>query len=129
MSDMQYSWEKAFEHVEEAGPQRVVKFFKIALGQMARLEAQFASKAEHDKARQETIALFNRVHLEMQKTLQASKLDPEDFTKAVKKHQNFTSEEWRLLARIPELIGEHHKDLFARQAFQTPKKKSPYFKV
>ncbi len=124
-----YSWEKAFEHVEEEGPQRVVKFFKIALGEMARLEAQFASKAEHDKARLETIALFQRVNLEMQQSIQASKLDPDDFIKEVKKHQNFSPEEWRLLSRVPELIGEHHKDLFARQAFKTPKKKSPYFKV
>lgn len=125
----QYAWQKAFEHVQEEGPQRIVQFFKIALAEMPRLEAQISNYDEQKKARDEAVALFHQIDLEMHKVMQSSKLSPEEFVKEFKRNKNFTPEEWGQLSRVPELIGKHRLELFASQAFKTPKKRSPYFKV
>lgn len=127
----QYAWQALIDHLEDQGPARVVKIFKVGLQEMPRLERAFLSSnpTEHQQARNEILALFHRVDIEMQKAMQNSELSQEDFIKEIKKHSNFTPEEWVQLSRIPELIGRHYNELFAKRAFNTPKKRSPYFKV
>jgi hypothetical protein len=127
----QYSWQTVFERLEEQGPIRIIKLFKLGLQEMPRLEKAFVSsiKEEHQKAREEVLALFHRINFEMHKAMQESSLSEEEFTKEVKKNSNFTPEEWAQLARVPELIGRHHQELFAKRAFNTPKKRNPFFKV
>ena len=126
-----YSWQVAFDRIEEAGPARIVRLFKLGLKEMPRLEQMFlgSNPDEHQKARDEIIALFRRIDLEMQKAIQESSLSEEAFTKEVKKNSNFTPEEWAQLARVPELIGHHHQELFTRKAYSGPTRRNPFFKV
>lgn len=126
-----YTWQTAFDHVQEKGPQKIVSLFKLGLKEMPRLERTFASPIvqEHKAARDEVLALFSRIDQEMNREIAESNLTPEEFSQAVKKATNFTQEEWGQLARVPELIGKHHTELFAQRAFNTPRKRSPYFKV
>lgn len=126
-----YTWQPAFDRVQEKGPQKIVSLFKLGLKEMPRLERTFASSIvqEHKAAREEVLALFSRIDQEMNREIAESKLSPEEFSQAVKKATNFTQEEWAQLARVPELIGKHHTELFAQRAFNTPRKRSPYFKV
>lgn len=126
-----YSWKLAFDRMEEKGPQKIVLLFKIALKEMPRLERSFLSPnaEEQKKAREEVLAIFSRIDLEMNQEISDSKLSPDEFSKELKKTSNFTQEEWGQLSRVPELIGKHHSELFAQRAFKTPKKRSPYFKV
>jgi len=127
----EYSWKRAFDQIEEKGPQKIVALFRIGLKEMARLERSFLSpkEEERNKARDEVLALFGRIDIEMNQEISASKLSPDEFSKELKKTSNFTPEEWGQLSRVPELIGKHHSELFAQRAFNTPKKRSPYFKV
>lgn len=127
----QYSWQLVFDRLEEVGPARIVTLFKLGLKEMPRLEGCFASTipGERQKAVDEIRALFSRIDLEMNKAISDSKLSPEEFQKEVKKGTHFTPEEWRLLSRIPELIGSHHSELLAKRAYDTPKKKNPFFKA
>lgn len=126
-----YSWQVAFDRLEEQGPMRVIRLFKIGLQEMPRLEKTFLSGSpdEQKKARNEILAIFHRISLEMQKAIQESGLAEDDFTKQVQKKSNFTSDEWAQLARVPELIGRHHNEIFAKKAFNTSKKRNPFFKV
>src|SRR5574342_1227635 len=126
-----YTWQLIFDHLEEKGPERIVTLFKLSLKEMPRLEQAFLSsnEQEHKKAAEEVRALFGRIDLEMTKEITESKLSPEEFNDAVKKGTNFTAEEWKQLSRVPGLIGHHHSELFSKRAFNTPKKRSPYFKV
>ncbi len=126
-----YTWQSLFDRVEEEGPKRIVALFKVGLKEMPRLERAFLSPhpEEHTKAREEVLALFSRIDIEMNQAIADSKLDPEEFIQQVKKTSNFSPEEWGQLARVPELVGKHHTELFAQRAFHTPKKRSPFFKV
>ncbi len=126
-----YSWKLAFDRVKEKGPQKIVLLLKMGLKEMPRLERSFFSPSDEEqkKAKEEVLALFSRIDLEMNHEVSDSKLSPEEFSKELKKTTNFTPEEWGQLSRVPELIGKHHSELFAQRAFKTPKKRSPYFKV
>ena len=126
-----YAWQLVFDRLEEKGSLRIVMLFKIGLKEMPRLEHLFLSsnKQEHKSASEEVRALFSRIDIEMNQAITDSKLSPEEFIKEVKKATNFTSEEWSQLSRVPELVGKHHGELFAKRAFNTPKKRNPYFKV
>ena len=126
-----YTWQITFDRLEEQGPQRIITLFKWGLKEMPRLEKMFLSSTpdDHCKAREEIIALFHRIDLEMRKAMQNSPLSPEEFIKEVKKESHFSREELSQLSRVPELIGHHHNELFAKRAFDTPKKRSPFFKV
>jgi hypothetical protein len=126
-----YAWQLAFEHVKEEGPQKIVQFFKIGLNEMPRLEREFLSSTPEDRnnARKEILTLFKRIDLEMSHAMQQSKISEEEFIKEVRKSSNYTPEEQKLLTRIPELMGQHHSELFSRRAYDTPKKRSPFFKV
>jgi hypothetical protein len=123
-----YTWQLMFDRLEEKGVGRIVTLFKLALKELPRLERTFLSH-DRDAARNEVLALFSRLDIEMKHEIENSELTPEEFSKAVKKTTNFTQEEWGLLARVPELIGNHHTELFAQRAFNTPKKRSPFFKA
>ena len=124
-----YAWQLVFDRLEEKGPRRIVTLFKLGLKEMPRLEKAFLSSTEHKSARVEVLALFSRINIEMNKAISESNLSPDDFIKEVKKATNFTPEEWSQLSRIPELLGKHHSELFSERAFNTPKKRNPYFKV
>ncbi len=126
-----YSWQLSFDRLEEKGTARIITLFKMGLKEMPRLERAFLThdKEEHKKAREEVLALFGRIDLEMNHAIEESELSPDDFAKEVKKSNNFTQEEWGQLARVPELIGKHHTELFAQRAYNTPKKRTPFFKV
>ncbi len=126
-----YAWQQTFDRVPEKGPQKIIALFKLALKEMPRLERTFSSglQQEHKAAREEVLALFSRIDQEMNREIADSSLSPDEFAIVVKKATNFTQEEWALLAKVPELIGKHHTELFAQRAFNTPKKRGPYFKV
>jgi hypothetical protein len=126
-----YAWQLVFDRLEEKGPQRIITLFKLGLKEMPRLEKSFLSsnEQEHKNAREEVVALFSRINIETNKAISESNLSPDDFIKEVKKTHNFTTEEWNQLSRVPELVGKHHSELFAQRAFNTPKKRNPYFKV
>ncbi|MGH2640001.1 MAG: hypothetical protein ACRDF4_12095, partial [Rhabdochlamydiaceae bacterium] len=112
-----YTWQLIFDRLEEKGPQRIITLFKVGLKEMPRLEQAFLGPNEQESknAGEETRALFSRIDLEMNQAMTDSKLSPEDFIKEVKKATNFTSEEWSQLARVPELVGKHHAELFANR--------------
>jgi hypothetical protein len=126
-----YSWQQAFDHVKEQGPQRVVQFFKIGLHEMPRLEKELLSsnKETHKKAAEEIRALFDLINSEMNKAMQKTTLSKDEFIKEMKKNKNFTPEEWGQLERVPQLLGQHHSEIFVQRAYKTPKKRSPFFKV
>lgn len=126
-----YSWHQAFDHVKEQGPQRIVQFFKIGLHEMPRLEKELLSshKETHQKAAEEIRALFDLINREMNKALLETTLAKDAFIKELKKNKNFTPEEWAQLERVPQLLGQHHSEIFAQRAYNTPKKRSPFFKV
>jgi hypothetical protein len=127
----QYTWQLAFDRLKEQGPQRIVTLFKIGLQEIPRLEKSLlnSTKQDQDAAAKEVRALFGRIHLELTQAISDSRLSPEEFIKQVRINKNFTPEEWERLSRVPELIDHHHKELFANRAFNTPKKRGPFFKV
>lgn len=126
-----YSWQPVFERLQEKGPQRIVTIFKLGLKEMPRLEGAFLgpNPEDHKKAKEEIVALFHCIDIEMQQAISESNFSPAEFIQQVKKAANFTPEEWGQLSRVPELIGQHHSELFAKRAFNTPKKRNPFFKV
>ena len=124
-----YTWQVIFDRLEGEGPQRIITLFKLALKEMPRLEKAFTHAKEQTQAAAEIRALFSRVEIEMTRAMTNSRLSPEEFIKEVRSSKNFTPVEWEQLARVPELIGHHHKELFTKRAFNTPKKRTPFFKV